>query len=121
MTRPSNYKTEAVLALAVDIKAAGYRVFIAERGTYGFYTDAAGSRVVSFQFDLGGFKFSGNYKTDMPRTTGTGWEILKGTYSDMFAEYPPSWAVRTAKWEYTTLEQHLKTYQSSSKYTELNV
>lgn len=115
----TNYKTEAVAKLAQEIKAEGFRVFIAKSGTYGFYTDLEGSRVTSFQFDLGGFKFSGNYKSDQPRNTGTGWEVLQGTFKDMFAEYPPAWAVRSAKWSFTTLEQHLKTYQASSQYTEV--
>jgi Fe-S cluster assembly iron-binding protein IscA len=47
-------KIEAVKALAQEIKADGFRVFISKSGTHGFYTDAAGTKVVSFQFDLGG-------------------------------------------------------------------
>ena len=115
----TNYKTEAVAALAQEIKAAGFRVFIAASGTYGFYTDAEGSRLTSFQYDLGGFKYFGNYKSDQPRSTGTGWEVLNGTFKDMFAEYPPQWAVRDASWRFTTLEDHLKVYQPSSRFTEL--
>jgi hypothetical protein len=115
----TNYKTEAVAALAQEIKAAGFRVFIAASGTHGLYTDLAGSRVTSFQYDLAGFKFFGNYKTDQPRSTGTGWEVLRGTFADMLAEYPPQWAVRGANWKFTTLDQHLATYQPSSRYTEV--
>lgn len=119
MARIANYKTEATAQLAQEIKAAGFRVFLAESGTYGFYTNADGSRVTCFQYDLGGFRFSGNYKTDQPRMTGTGWEVLKGSFADMNAEYPPSWATRQSKWSFTTLEQHLATYQASSRYTEV--
>jgi hypothetical protein len=121
----TNYKTEAVAELAQSIKAAGFRVFIAKSGTYGFYTDEAGSRIVSFQFDLGGFKFSGNYKTDQPRSTGNGWGFGEGVdisasgLRSMFESTPPQWAVRGANWELTTLEQHLKTYQASSQYVEV--
>jgi hypothetical protein len=115
----ADYKVEAVAQLAKEIKADGFRVFIAERGTYGFYTDEAGSRIVSFQFDLGGFRFTGNYKTDQPRSTGTGWQLQDGSYQDMFNQIAPQWALRGASWQYTTLEQHLKTYQWSSKYAEL--
>lgn len=113
------YKTEAVAKLAQEIKAEGFRVFIANSGTYGFYTDAEGSRVTCFQYDLGGFKFMGNYKSDQPRTTGTGWEVLTGTFKDMFAEYPPAWSTKGANWSFTTLDQHLAVYQASSRYKEL--
>jgi hypothetical protein len=120
-----SYKVEAVAQLAQEIKAAGFRVFIAKSGTYGFYTDEAGSRVVCFQFDLGGFKFSGNYKTDQPRSTGTGWgfgeaaSVSAESLDSMLKSNPPQWAVRGANWQLTTLEQHLKTYQASSVYTEV--
>jgi hypothetical protein len=114
-----NYKTEAVAKLAQEIKAEGFRVFIAENGTHGFYTDAEGSRLTSFQYDLGGFKFFGNYKSNQPLTTGTGWEVLTGSFKDMFAEHPPQWAARSSKWAFTTLEQYQKTYQASSRFKEL--
>lgn len=117
----TNYKTEAVQQLAADIKAAGFRVFIAKSGTYGFFTDAEGTRVVSFQYDLSGFKFSGNYKSDQPRSTGTGWDLgtnLSGNYKGLFNSSAPDWAVRGANWKHTTLAQHLAVYQSSSAYVE---
>lgn len=114
-----SYKTEAVQELAQKIKAAGFRVFIAKSGTYGFYTDADGTRLVSFQFDLGGFKFTGNYKTDNPRRTGTGWQLVQNrTFQEMFNEYP-TWSLAGASWQFTTLAQHLKTYQASSHYVEV--
>lgn len=119
------YKTEAVAALAQEIKAAGFRVFIAKSGTHGFYTDEGGTRVVSFQFDLGGFKFSGNYKSDQPRQTGTGWgmgehaSVSASGLKNMLESTPPQWAVRGANYRLTTLEQHLATYQASSVYTEI--
>ena len=121
----TNYKTEAVKVLAEEIKEAGFRVFIAKSGTYGFYTDEAGTRVISFQFDLGGFKFSGNYKSDQPRQTGTGWgmgesvNVSASGLRSMFESYPPEWAVRGANYRLTTLEQHLATYQASSQYVEV--
>lgn len=116
-----SWKIEAVKDLAQHIKASGFRVFLAKNGNYGFYTDAEGSKIVSFQLDLGGFNFSGNYKTDMPRQCGTGWQLVQGenrTYQDMFNECP-TWSLRGANWKYTTLEQHLKTYQASSQYVEV--
>lgn len=113
------FARELIAELVPQIKAAGFRVFVAERGTYGFYTDAAGSKVVCFQVGLGGLEFSGNYKTSAPSSTGTGWRLLTQPPAEMFKQGPPQWALHGATWEYTTLEQHLKTYQASSKYTEV--
>jgi hypothetical protein len=113
-----SWKIEATSELAKNIKASGFRVFIAKSGTYGFYTDAEGSKVVSFQLDLGGFKFTGNYKTNQPTQCGTGWQLAEGTYQGMFNEFP-SWSLRGASWKYTTLEQYLATYHPSSVYTEV--
>ena len=115
----NDYKKEAIEALAVEIMAAGFRVFIAERGHYGFYTDEAGSCVVSFQYDLGGVSFSGNYRTESPRTTGTGWGLESGTFANRFNQSAPRWATNGFSWKYTTLAQHLALYQASSRYTEL--
>jgi len=115
------YEKELVAELVNEIKAAGFRVFVAESGTYGFYTDAEGTRVVSFGVDLGSTKFSGNYSTDCPSQCGTGWGLGSGRHDfrEMFESYAPRWAVGDAKVSYTTLAQHLKTYQASSKYTEV--
>lgn len=114
-----SYKVEAVKELANEIKAAGFRVFIAKSGTYGFYTDTAGSKVVCFQFDLGGFTFSGNYKSNNPQS-GTGWGLVPDSFKAMFAQCPPSWAIPSGyAFKFTTLEQHLKTYQASSQYVEV--
>lgn len=113
-----DYKKEAVKALGADILRAGFRVFIAASGTHGFYTNADGSRVVSFQWDLGGVLFSGNYKTSQPRSTGTGWRLEPDTFAGMFNQWAPDWALSGATWSYTTLAQHLATYQQSSKFTE---
>lgn len=117
----NSYKTTAIAELGKKIADAGFRVFIARSGTYGFYTDAEGSRVVSFQYDLNGFKFSGNYKTDNPRQTGNGWELEAGSYREMFEQSPPSWAVGAARWKLSSLVAHLMTYQKSSCYTEFFV
>ena len=117
-----NYKVESTKELAAEIKAAGFRVFLAERGTYGFYTDAEGTRVVSFQYDLCGFKFSGNYNS---KRCGSGWglgetgEVSEAGIKAMFESGPPLWATRGEQVSLTTLAQHLKTYQSSSRYTEV--
>lgn len=117
----SNYKTNTISDLGEQIKNAGFRVFIANRGTYGFYTDNAGSKVVSFGIDLLRIRFSGNYKTDNPVKTGTGWVIADDSekFNDMFNTFPPKWAVGNAKWKFTTLEEYLNTYQVSSNFNEI--
>lgn len=117
-----SYKIQAVKEVAAEIKKAGFRVFIAKSGSYGFYTDAQGSKVVSFQYDLCGVKFSGNYKS---KTCGTGWgmdsvfEFTAEAFNKMFEAFPPRWATNGEQVKPTTLEQHLKTYQASSQYTEV--
>jgi hypothetical protein len=108
----SDYEKEIVNDLVGKIKAAGFRAFVAERGTYGFFTDADGTQVISFGVDLGTVTVSGNYKTDRPRETGTGWVIEKtvGDVPDvkaLFDQYPPRWATGDAKWSFTTLDRHL--------------
>lgn len=113
----TSYKIEMVKELAEEIKAAGFRVFIAKSGTYGFYTDEEGSRVVSFQTDLGGMKFSGNYKS---KSCGTGWGLDDGMpFAVMIKANAPHWATNGQAVQITTLEQHLATYQKSSTYTEV--
>jgi len=119
-----NYKQQAIAELADEIISQGFRAFIAKNGDYGFYTDAEGNRVVSFSIDLGIIKLSGNYKTSEPRQTGTGWAINYNhnapiDFKCMFDQSAPLWATGSATWRFTTLAEHLKTYQSSSQYTEV--
>lgn len=111
----SNYKTEAIAQLAEQIAKAGFRVFIAKTGTYGFYTDAVGSKVVSFQYDFASFRYSGNYKS---KKCGTGWQLDTDSFANMFTQSPPRWATKGEEVTETTLEQHLAVYQPSSVYVE---
>lgn len=118
-----NYKQEAIKEFSDQVKAVGFRVFLAESGIYGFYTDEAGSRVVSFHYDLAGIHLSGNYKTSNPKRTGSGWGIFEGCPSakdikDAFDAAAPQWALSGATWRYTSLGEHLAMYQKSSKYSE---
>lgn len=109
---------------------SGYRAFLAERGTYGFYTDAEGSRVVSFQIDCPN-SVSGNYRpvnvAEHGRQLGTGWRIMgrlpesKKELQACFDASAPLWATQGLPVTLVTLEQHLKTYQQSSRYTEIGV
>lgn len=117
----SDYQKETVLEFAQKATKQGVRVFIAEKGTYGFITNQNGDRIVSFGFDLCCLVFSGNYKTNNPKQTGKGWRIEHVdllNIPNLLKEYPPYWSVGDSKWEFTTLDQHLKMYQNSSKYKE---
>lgn len=116
-----SFAKDTILNLAHDIKKAGYRPFIAENGTYGFYTDKEGSKVISFGIDLLRIRFSGNYVSECPQSTGTGWGIgdNREDFGDMFKAIPERYAVGGWKWKFTTLEQHLKTYGPSSRYKEV--
>jgi len=119
-------KKALIAHIAQRLKSFGYTVYIAEDGTYGFYTDD--TRVVSFggQWNFS-VDFSGNYITSAPQQTGTGWGISGGrelsdidaeTARRFITENAPQWATRGASVvKYTTPEQYLKTYGPSSRYT----
>lgn len=111
-----DYDKKLVAELVPQIKAAGFRVFVAERGTYGFYTDKDGERVVSFGVGLSGVTFSGNCRS---RRCGTGWRLDRAPFVEMLWRSPPDWATRGEAVTLTTLQQHLDTYQKSSRYTEV--
>lgn len=119
------------------VKGLGFRAFVAEpglgRGGYGIVTDAEGSRVLSFSF-TGGSTLSGNYGPPS-RACGTGWQLEMDVWDIKSADdvkralyaTPPGRIAPRAEpgkpdsgWQYfTTLEQHLKQYGSSSKYQEV--
>ena len=109
---------------AKRITDLGFVVYIAERGGYGFVTDSAGTRVLSFSFNDGG-SLSGNYGP--PSTTsGTGWRMDESPWQLVTAEdvkralyaNPAPWAYRSGKgWSYlSTAEQYLKQYGLSSRF-----
>lgn len=117
------------------IKGLGFRAFVAKndgiRG-HGFFTNADGSRVVSFQMDDG--SLGGNYGPPS-RTSGTGWRMNEtvwniktaGDVQRVLDATPPDWCRRASPqargddgWKYmTTLDQHLGMYGRSSGYQEI--
>jgi hypothetical protein len=137
---------EEVAKWAGFIKGLGFRVWIAESGTYGFISDASESRVLSFGFSDGG-SLGGNYGPPS-RESGTGWRMDGDPWSlktaadvrrALYAE-APDWTRRNTSggrcqscgqprhdlsgrsegWmHYTTVAQHLAQYGSSSKYREI--
>ena len=112
-------KTQLVNDIAEALTSYGYTVYLSKDKQHGFYTD--GKRVVSF----GGcwnysVDFSGNYAQS--QQSGTGWQIAK-EQGVPTKEQADRWINENApRWTqnynpvYTTPEQHLKTYGSSSGY-----
>ncbi len=138
----SDYQTAR--EFAQFIKGLGFRAFVAGndgRNGYGFITDADGSRVLGFEMREG--TLGGNYNGD--RSTGSGWRMDQNTWDLKTAEdvkralyaMAPSWtgfhrspsrchacgqstgSEADKARSYTTLEQHLKMYGTSSKYSEI--
>lgn len=125
----NDYQREAVQEIARQAKEAGLRVFIAERGHYGFITDAAGSRVMGFQVNgIESAQYGGNYVPESirdGRNVGTGWRIdPEGTEPGVVAAAwehsarPPRWATKGVPVKLATLKHHLSRYQESSRYKE---
>lgn len=120
---------ERTAELVNKIKSFGYPVYLSEKGNYGFFTNADGSRVISFQIDYFFFNFSANHKSI---GLGTGYRITNDEKCllweiDTFCTVnfleslinAPIYISRRKNEKFlswTTLDQHLATYQSSSKY-----
>lgn len=112
-----NYKQEIITAVAAQLQSYGYAVYLAKNQQHGFYTN--GVRIVCFEYSTQ-LKFSGCYRS---QKDGTGWVMdhnsngISAERADSFIEAnAPRWATRENV-AYTTPEQHLKTYGSSSGYT----
>jgi len=118
-----DYARERADEIIRAIQTANYRPFLAESGTYGFYTDAEGTRIVSFECHAMSESVSGNYVTNEPHKCGQGWRIADSFRPDMVDEYfrmfAPRWAVGDAEWRHKTLKEHQAQYQDSSRYREV--
>lgn len=110
--------------------AAGFRVFIAKKGTYGFITDRQGSAVLSIKFDGLCFTFGGEYRAVKAKdggVVGQGWRIGEDwltTKADIItafnaAKHPPHWATQGLPVTLTTLETQLSSYNKYCNYTEI--
>ena len=119
-----SYAHERQIAADFAAKAleAGFEVWLADSGTYGFYTDDAGKRVVSFGARFDGINLGGNYAAS--RESGTGWQ-MEDLISPDFATpkrlrnwldaNAPHWT-KNHNPRYTTREDQLREYGPSSKY-----
>lgn len=120
---------ERTAQLVAKIKSFGYPVYLAEKGDYGFFTNLDGSRIISFQIDYFFFNFSANHKSI---GLGSGYRITNDEQCliweiDTFCTAKflesllnaPAYKSRRKNEKFlswTTLDQHLAFYQSSSKY-----
>jgi hypothetical protein len=123
-----SYKKEAIAELIPIIKKAGFVVYVAKSGTYGFYTDKAGKKLISFQGEFCGLVFSTNYQSLSGSGAGSGCRITHDpiipTVEDIKSFYNgPLWYGNCLTRRNiegitgpTTLKQCLKNYQWSSKY-----
>lgn len=115
--RIKDYEREMIADLVRSILQGGLKVYLAEAGTHGFYTDEAEQSMVGFPVELLGLSFTGHYKTSSPETTGTGGGMPRPyPLRDGLKYGPPLWAPSGAKWRHTTVKEHLNQYDWSSKY-----
>jgi hypothetical protein len=105
-----------IMKFAIAAVERGYRAFVAERGTFGYFTNE--SRVVSFQVNFYTIKLSGCY---LPSNDGTGWRIsddaTEDDIDDALIMGAPEWASKSPT--YTTHKQYADFYQKSCKFTEV--
>lgn len=120
------YQLKVIEELSEKLLAFGFRVFLSESKTYGFYTNEKGCPLISFQVNYLTPVFSGNYSPATKRH-GTGWRIktnpdTKEDFERLLYSFP-SYPLTTddnqvIKW--TCLEEYLCTYKHS-KFTELKM
>jgi hypothetical protein len=100
-----------IAELAAQIKAHGFRVWVAKSGTHGFYTNKEETRVVYFQAGLGGYEMSGCYQPKEFMGNGWGLGILPDTTRETLQRYldtwPPNGVTKGVQVKLTTLEDKL--------------
>jgi len=115
-----NYKQKEIQELSQDLKSKGFRVWLAENGEYGFYSDKSAGHIVSFQINLGVISYSGNYKSRSHSGCGSGWILSSGlSYAAMLKDTPPFWAIRDNLVKFCTVQDHLEQYGKSSRFEEV--
>ncbi len=116
-------KKKAVKKFAQITANHGYITGISETGTYGYFSNK--EYVVSFQIDYFFFSFSSNHKPSKENGSGIRistseeylfWEVEKWATKDFFQKMINSGMLGQTP---TTLEEYLKSYQESSKFTTI--
>lgn len=126
----TQHQTE-ITRLAKVLKSFGYDVYISESGTYGFFCNPDGSKLISFQIDYFFINFSANHRSN---NLGSGYRITgdeqcivwqmefwatKEFFDGLLACKPYKSRKKNEyfiKW--TSLNEHMAFYNSSSKYTK---
>ena len=112
------YNKLAMEETSKDILQKGFRVFISNSGTYGFYTDRQGLNVVYFQADLSGISYSGCYSSPVGSGCGTGWCLDTTDYGTMLKSMPPFWATKGFRVSMHNLKSYIDK-SSHSGYKEI--
>lgn len=123
-------KNDYTVELATKIKSFGFDVYLSSVGNYGFFTD--GNKLISFQIDYFFFSFSANHKSI---NLGSGYRLTEDDQCllwdvDKFCTLEFLQGLLNCKpyiskkphekfVSWTTLEEHLSFYNSSSKYIKL--
>lgn len=123
-TTKLNYKQEQAMELVKKLKSFGYIVYLAEKGTHGFFHRPNEDKHINFQLDFY-FSFSSNH---ISKNIGSGHQLIDGfsnienATKDFFEQMlncPPYKSRRKnevfIRWK--TVKEHLDFYNSSSKYT----
>lgn len=108
---------------AARMKALGFTVYLAKSQTYGFITDDAQRRVLSFSMNDGS-SLSGNYGPPS-RESGTGWRLDRmpehlltaQDVADALYSIPPSYCGRGWK-RFSSVVDHMAAYGLASGFTK---
>lgn len=115
-------KNEILRPVVTDLMSQGFRVFIAQEGPYknaaGFYTDAKGEHLVTFDAHFGQLGFRGHVIRENGDSGCMTWQIKQGKYQDMLAIKPPKWVTGNTPCRQTRVEDMLA-LATDSHYTEI--
>jgi hypothetical protein len=113
-------KKQVIRQFAELAKEQGFKAYLSYNDEYGYFTDAEGKKVISFQLDFGSVVCSANVKNTSGG--GTGYRIETGQKpKDFYAQGIPSWyhPYCTPKTRFATQEEYQKDFQKSSKFYEI--
>lgn len=113
-------KIELIRKFANKALKQGFRVFLSDKETYGFFTNKEGEKIIYFETQYSGLVFFGQYEAKEPSRIGAGWRIETDSTDchELFKETPPRWVMGGAKYKYIKLKDFLEK-RNHSKYTEI--